>query len=362
MKDKIFIVPQKDLESVEITKILKEQGYKEEKDLFITNETSWNELEPEIKNAIRKISERTQNINGIATKMVPDFSNIYGIKLSGDVPCNNITYDNHINRKNKEEINQRNLLNKLEGNLTISKLEIEDKDSAIEQVSRLIDKELTLDQKFVAEYFKGGISGIRKYGKQIFMTDEEISEMVKKIKESEYKINAKRNGITPEIDEEAKKAIENAQTLKDGTLVVRFSYPSYQHIAIRSRVPEQENDVGLLIISKGINEINYYGKERTSFLDESMVNKLYNDKLLDSDVVLSHENQVIKPAALPGVEALPTNKIKSVNKIRICTKPEEFNEKVRRVLELLEERNKNTSLNKFMKETDKERSLNDISK
>ncbi len=38
MKDKIFVVPQNDLEAVEIIKMLKDQGYKKNEDLFITDQ------------------------------------------------------------------------------------------------------------------------------------------------------------------------------------------------------------------------------------------------------------------------------------------------------------------------------------
>ena len=45
MKDKIFIVPKNDLESVEIIEMLKQAGYEEGKNLFITGQqwgASWN--------------------------------------------------------------------------------------------------------------------------------------------------------------------------------------------------------------------------------------------------------------------------------------------------------------------------------
>ncbi len=294
MKDKIFVVPQNDLESREIIKLLEEAGYKRGENLFVTNQgwgASWQGLEPEIKQALREKSDRfrittviptghyhgeeirTQKVSreelqkmskvdqsrmrGEPIQLQPDFSSIYGVELKGRTLCHDIDHHAYCDR------------NWDTGNITYQDDRTKDKDgnpklSAIEQVAELINVELTLDQKFVAANDKGFVEGMREYGESIFYTPEEISEKISDIRMREHAILAEVQGITPEMEKQAETAIANAKTLDNGTLCVRL--PHSKCSTITDRIPEQEYNGGLLIVcgeGKTDKEVDYYGPTET---------------------------------------------------------------------------------------------------
>lgn len=77
MKDKIFVVPDNDAESVAIWELLKKLGYAEGVDLFVTHQAwgaSWENLKPEIKEALQKNAERTITVKEFVPSDVNDLS------------------------------------------------------------------------------------------------------------------------------------------------------------------------------------------------------------------------------------------------------------------------------------------------
>lgn len=87
MKDKIFVVPDNDAESVAIWELLKKLGYAEGVDLFVTHQAcgaSWENLEPEIKEALQKNAERTITVK----EFVP--SDVNGLSPETKVRWNEI--------------------------------------------------------------------------------------------------------------------------------------------------------------------------------------------------------------------------------------------------------------------------------
>ena len=294
MKDKIFVVPQNDLESREIIKLLEEAGYKRGENLFVTNQgwgASWKGLEPEIKAALREKTDRfritkvipagkyhggeirtekisrtelqdmsafmKERMRGEPVPLQPDFSSVYGVELKGNTLCHNIDHHAYCDR------------NWETGNITYQDDRAKDKDgkpklSAIEQVAELINVELTLDQKFIAANDRGFVEGMREYGESIFYTPEEISEKITDIRMREHAILAEVQGITPEMEKQAEIAIDNAKTLENGTLCVRL--PHSKCSTITDRIPEQEYNGGLLIVcgdGKTEKEVDYYGPTET---------------------------------------------------------------------------------------------------
>ena len=294
MKDKIFIVPQNDLESVGIINMLKQNGYKEGVDLFITKQgwgASWDNLEPEIITAIRDKStiyrtieivldedktyryekfernmtkeeyDKILNIPNMSNYtsyignrykrvtigkpviMLPDFSHIYGVELKGKTACHNIDHHSYCDKdwETGEVLYQEDRTNS---------------ESSIEQVAKILNVGLTLDQKFIAENDKGFVEAMKEYGKSIFMSDEEISNRIKDIRMREHVILAEVQGITPEMEQQAEEAIKNAYMLDNGTMVVNL--PHSKCTTVTDRIPEQEYNGGLLIVC-GDGEIDYYG-------------------------------------------------------------------------------------------------------
>ncbi len=286
MKNKIFIVPQNDLESVEIVKILKEGGWKENEDLFITNQTwgaSWEGLEPEILGAIRYNAERiktdvdyvygggdivteimsraeyeqlphesslaTRYTTGEPIMMQPDFSKIYGVELKGYSFGNNIDHHYYCDKNwDTGEIIYKEDRTKDENG--------KPKKSSIEQIAEIIGIELTLDQMFISANDRGFVEEMQRYGKSILMSSEEISAKIKDIRMREHEILAQVQGITPEMEQQAVEAINNAIFAEDGCMIVHM--PHSKCATITDRIPEQEYNGGLLIISDD-GEINYYG-------------------------------------------------------------------------------------------------------
>jgi hypothetical protein len=291
MKDKIFIVPKNDLESVEIAKILRECGWKDGVDLFITNQSwgaSWKGLEPEIIDMIRQQSERIKTVvntradgYGAAKRIIsrreydamphldyvgqkdvygqhtigepilmePDFSHIYGVELKGQSPCHDIDHHSYCDKdwSTGKIIYQEDRTRDNDG---------KPRQSSIAQVAELIGVELTLDQKFIGANDRGFVEGMMKYGKHIFMTDQEISEKISDIRMREHKILAEIQGITPEMEHQAEIAIQNAVMMDNGTMIVVL--PHSKCATVTDRIPEQEYNGGLLIICAD-GELDYYG-------------------------------------------------------------------------------------------------------
>ena len=236
MHNQIFVVPQNDLESVEIIKMLKSLGYKENEDLYITGQgwgASWDALEPEIKEAISHFQPEQ----------------VYGVELKGHSPYNNI--DHHFYR---------------DTNWSTGEVYYEDdrtknpdgspKPSSITQVAQLMDIYMSPDQSFVSANDVGFVDEMKELGEAMWMSKEETAEKIKDIRMREHEILAKVQGITPEMEQQAVEAIVNARYMSNGTMVVEL--PHSKCATVTDRIPMQEYEGGLLIVC-GDGEIDYYG-------------------------------------------------------------------------------------------------------
>lgn len=273
-KDRIYIVPKNDLESVEIISALKKLGYEENVNLFITEQgwgASWKNLEPEIIEAVReKVTpvEATDHHMGHMwgqpyplkddciisleefnhpspghtysdeTIFAPDGRNVYGVELQGEplFGANNI--DHHY-YQNNGKIDDRT----------------QDK-SSLEQVMALEGRRLTVDQMFIAANDKSFVDGMIRYGYSLAMPKEELFEKIKEIRQREHAILAEQQGITPEMEKQAEEAIRKATYTKTDCMVVEL--PHSKCATVTDRIPMQEYEGGLLIVCAD-GERDYYG-------------------------------------------------------------------------------------------------------
>ena len=254
--DKIFIVPQNDLESATIIKILKEHGFIEGENLFVTKQgwgASWENLEDEIKEQVKISTKKLNNgygpgkhycikeniTNGYAggqrDKIVtedelkriqnsrewvsdknqphdihwysgpavkiserfaeePDFSIIYGVELQGKTLCNNI--DHHV----------------YEGDDRSNPL------SSIEQVAQFIGHKLTINEQFIAANDKGYIPAMQELGKLMWMSESEIESKIKEIRAADREVQ----GAAP-FYEQTKEDIKNI-VIENGLAILPLSH------------------------------------------------------------------------------------------------------------------------------------------
>lgn len=233
---KIFIVPENDLESVEILKMLRENGYQDNVNLFVTGQqwgASWQSLEDHIKEAIKNAAPET----------------VYGVELKGESPYINV--DHHVYR----DVDWSTGTVLYEEDRSKDKNGIP-KETAIEQVARIVGVEMTQDMLFVAANDAAFIEGMQKLGEKLGMSHDDLSEKISEIRMREHKILAQAQGITQEMEDQAVTAIRDAEFLANGTLVVEL--PHDKCSTVTDRIPEQEYEGGLLIMC-GNGEIDYYG-------------------------------------------------------------------------------------------------------
>lgn len=239
MKDKIFVIPKNDLESVEIRNILESVGYHEGQDLFVTSQgwgASWEQLEPEIKEALSRFDPDT----------------VYGVELKGDSPFHNVDhhYYKDTNWATGEVLYEDDRTKTANGETQLS---------SIVQVSNLVGVKLTLDQSFISANDVGFVDEMRSLGEALHMSEEDVVARIQDIRMREHSILAEVQGITPEMEQQAVEAIENARYLSNGTMVVEL--PHSKCATVTDRIPMQEYNGGLLILC-GDGEIDYYGPSR----------------------------------------------------------------------------------------------------
>ncbi len=268
MRDKVFVVPNNDLEAKAIISLLKDNGYEEGKDLFITNQgwgASWENLEPEIKDALKTLAQRHEVTHYVSTgyaggssrevikgelpeivdvsgkkdlcgfcgytgpvkALTSDFSNIYGVELQGKTPCNNI--DHHVyggdDRSNKK--------------------------SSIEQVAELIGVELSVEQQFIAANDKGFIPAMEQLAEALWMSDEEKSDMINHVR---Y-FDRQAQGITHEQEIQAEDALKtNLYKYENGLIVVEL--PHSKCATVTDRLYGTYDN---LLIICGDGELDFYG-------------------------------------------------------------------------------------------------------
>ncbi|TWP07802.1 hypothetical protein EUA76_02530 [TM7 phylum sp. oral taxon 350] len=211
--NKILIVtPINDGEATQIAKILKNENIK----TLITKQgwgASWNNLEPEIKKEI----ENYKNKN----------FKIYGVELQGEAPEGAKNIDHH-RYDGDDRSNEK---------------------SSLEQVAKLIDHELTLFEQFVSANDKGFIPKMLELAKTKNLSKEQTQKMIEKVRLQDRAAQ----GITPEQEKIAEKAIQEAE-VSDSLTVIRMSHSKTATVCDRL-YGKYKN---LLVLSED-GEVNFFG-------------------------------------------------------------------------------------------------------
>jgi hypothetical protein len=180
----LFIVPNNDAEALKIQEMLKREGKREGEDFVITGQqwgASWENLEEEIKSKIK------------------EYEKVYGIELKGAFPgenCENVDHHVYYEGEQKEEFKREK--------------------TSLEQMAKMLGVELTVEEKFYAANDIGYIPEMKKLGERLGVSEEEISAMIKKVNDDE----AKAQGVTEEMKEIARRAVENGYIYDQRLIVV----------------------------------------------------------------------------------------------------------------------------------------------
>ena len=216
MNNQILIVtPINDGEATQIAKILKEKNIK----TLITSQgwgASWNELEPEIKKEIEEYKNKGYKI--------------FGVELQGQAPEGAVNIDHHI-YDGDDRSNEK---------------------SSLEQVAELIGHELTLYEQFVSANDKGFIPAMLALAKNKNLNKKETEKLIEKVRLQDRTAQ----GITPEQEEIAEKAIQEAE-ISDSLTVVHMAHSKTSTVC--ARLWGQYKN--LLIVSSD-GEVNFFGERR----------------------------------------------------------------------------------------------------
>ena len=213
-KNKVFIVPNNDLEAHTIIEMLEREGV----EVLVTGQAwgaSWENLEPEIQQAIEKAKAEGKEI--------------YGVELQGDSKgAHNI--DHHIygedDRSNSE--------------------------ASIEQVAKILEIEMSLDERFVAANDKGYIPAMEKLAEELGLSKEDTEAIINNIRMRDRQMQ----GVTLEQEAQAALAVEQLGKIEEKRPYIQMSLPHSKTSTITDRLyGKYEN---LLIISAD-GETNFYG-------------------------------------------------------------------------------------------------------
>ncbi len=232
----LIVTPVNDGESAQITKILKEKNIK----TLITKQgwgASWANLEPEIKKQI----ENYKNKN----------FEVFGVELQGAAPSGAVNIDHH----------------RYDGDDRTNEL------SSLEQVAQLVNHKLSLFEEFVSANDKGFIPAMYKLAKTKNLSEEETQKMIEKVRLQDRAAQ----GITPEQEKIAEKAIEEAE-VSDRLTVVRMSHSKTATVCDRLW-GSYEN---LLILSED-GEVNFFGCQKVIKKLSDLVKGSWSGGDLDHD-------------------------------------------------------------------------------
>ena len=134
--------------------------------------------------------------------------------------------------------------------------------SSLEQVAEILGVRMSLDQLFVAANDKGFIPAMEKLGKELGMTEREIQMVVDNIRSREREAQ----GITIEQEAQAQEAVEKLGKIEGKKHYIEVELPHSKTATITDRLYGKYDN--LLIIS-GDGETNFYGEtEIISMLNE----------------------------------------------------------------------------------------------
>lgn len=232
-KNRLWIVPNNDLEAKTIINILTEQG----EQYLITNQkwgASWENLEPGIKEKV----EETKKSND---------KKIYGIELQGY--CEGTENIDHHVYGSDDRSNSK---------------------SSLEQVAEILRRKLSIDEKFVAANDKGYIPAMEILGRSLNLSESEIKKYIEKTRKRDREIQ----GITDEQERQAEEVIDKIE-IKSRNICIHL--PHSRTATVQDRLWGKFDN--LLIISDG-GEVNFYGTTRMILeLKERFPNSYYGGTL-----------------------------------------------------------------------------------
>lgn len=232
----VVITPVNDGEAVQIKNILKNKNIK----TLVTKQgwgASWANLELEIKKEIENLKNK-------------DFK-IFGVELQGQAPEGAVNIDHHI-YDGDDRSNEK---------------------SSLEQVAELIDHELTLYEQFVSANDKGFIPKMIELAKTRNLSKEETQKLIEKVRLQDRTAQ----GITPEQEEIAEKAIQEAE-ISDSLTVVHMAHSKTSTVC--DRLWGQYKN--LLIVSSD-GEVNFFGERRVIETLSNLVEGSWSGGDLDHD-------------------------------------------------------------------------------
>ncbi|WP_035571799.1 hypothetical protein [Halonatronum saccharophilum] len=194
----IFLLGGKDLEMVEIKKMLEEEGKN-----VLDKDLSWG----------AKLSDYQKELKELDRNCT-----VVGIELQGDIDVKNdyIEVDHHNENINKE--------------------------SSIEQIADLLGIELTRYQKMVSENDKGYIDALKDFG----ANQEEIEEI--------RRADRKNQGVSEEDEKLAEESLRENKEGVGGVIIVKSKTDKFSPICDRLYPTDK-----LIVYTD--NELNYYGQK-----------------------------------------------------------------------------------------------------
>ena len=232
----IIVTPINDGESVQIEKVLKENNIK----TLITKQgwgASWSSLEPEVKEKIESYKNKNYRI--------------FGVELQGAAPSGAVNIDHH----------------RYDGDDRTNEL------SSLEQVAQLVNHKLSLFEEFVSANDKGFIPAMYKLAKTKNLSEEETQKMIEKVRLQDRAAQ----GITPEQEEIAEKAIQEAE-VSDLLTVVHMAHSKTATICDRL-YGRYKN---LLVVSSD-GEVNFFGCQKVIKKLSDLVKGSWSGGDLDHD-------------------------------------------------------------------------------
>jgi hypothetical protein len=211
----VIVTPVNDGEAIQIKNILENKNIK----TLITKQgwgASWDGLEPEIKEEIKNLKNKNFEV--------------FGVELQGTAPEGVVNIDHH----------------KYDGDDRSS-----DK-SSLEQVADLIGYKLSLYEEFIAANDKGFIPAMYELAKTKNLSQTETQKLIQEVRLQDRTAQ----GITPEQEKIAEKAIEEAE-ISDSLTVVHMAHSKTSTVC--DRLWGQYKN--LLILSKD-GEVNFFGSGR----------------------------------------------------------------------------------------------------
>ena len=232
----VIVTPINDGEAVQIKRILENKNIK----TLVTKQgwgASWANLEPEVKEKIKEYKNKGYQI--------------YGVELQGSAPEGMINIDHH----------------RYDGDDRTNEF------SSLEQVAKLIGHRLSLFEEFISANDKGFIPAMLALAKTKNLSEKETQKLINKVRLQDRATQ----GITPEQEEIAEKAIQEAE-VSDRLTVVRMSHSKTATVCDRLW-GSYEN---LLILSED-GEVNFFGCQKVIKKLSDLVKGSWSGGDLDHD-------------------------------------------------------------------------------